>query len=147
LTPTFFDFIRDDPRSYASSAFLLTRSLPQVNRRSYTQLKTDIGHIRRRKSGEAKNNSSSPYAATKEVCRTPHFFLNQYFRKKALASTSARAYHSRRSYHHAANTDNKNWLPTNGRFFPQEVNYDSSRPCRVRAVRLVVCFSRSDQIS
>src|SRR5262245_32428423 len=45
------------------------------------------------------------------------FFLNPYLRKKTLAFPSARVYHSRRSYHHAANTDNKNWLPTNGQFF------------------------------
>jgi hypothetical protein len=40
-----------------------------------------------------------------------------YPRKKTLAFPSARVYHSRRSYHHAANTDNKNWLPTNGQFY------------------------------
>jgi hypothetical protein len=45
------------------------------------------------------------------------FFLNPYLRKKTLAFPSTRIYYSRRSYYHAANTDNKNWLPTNCQFF------------------------------
>jgi hypothetical protein len=48
---------------------------------------------------------------------TLSLFLNPHLRKKTLAFPGARAYHSRRSYHHAANTNNKNWLPTNGQFF------------------------------
>jgi hypothetical protein len=49
-------------------------------------------------------------------------FLNKYFRKKTLASTSARAYHSRRSNHQTVTPTTKTGSHTYGQFLPQEVN-------------------------